>query len=223
MEHYTLQEDEVVICKAIGQTKEKRPTPVELLLTNFFFVFITKSKKLLGKEKIQVETFPVEDLKSYKNVYQIKQNDADVDMYFKNTEKSIQLESKKKAHQFVSKAIDFLTGKNAFFRGIDKTKKVIEDIDESLGIDSVGIANTVLVKGVGGMLITKLGKKKHKETIETLSLPSGLFQKKEKTELLPALSPDEQIEAVKKLKELLDSEIITQEEFDKKKKEIMGL
>lgn len=39
----------------------------------------------------------------------------------------------------------------------------------------------------------------------------------------PSLSFDEQIEALKKLKSLLDAGILTQEEFDTKKKEIMGL
>lgn len=39
----------------------------------------------------------------------------------------------------------------------------------------------------------------------------------------PQMTVDEQIEAVKKLKELLDEGILTQEEFDKKKKEIMGV
>ena len=34
---------------------------------------------------------------------------------------------------------------------------------------------------------------------------------------------DEQVEAVKKLKELLDMGILSQDEFDIKKKEIMGL
>ena len=38
-----------------------------------------------------------------------------------------------------------------------------------------------------------------------------------------ALSFDEQIEAVKKLKTLLDDGILSQEEFDIKKKEIMSL
>lgn len=38
-----------------------------------------------------------------------------------------------------------------------------------------------------------------------------------------SMSVDEQIETVKKMKELLDAGILTQEEFDKKKKEIMGL
>lgn len=39
----------------------------------------------------------------------------------------------------------------------------------------------------------------------------------------PTMSMDEQIEAVKKLKELLDAGILSQEEFDTKKREIMGL
>jgi hypothetical protein len=39
----------------------------------------------------------------------------------------------------------------------------------------------------------------------------------------PAPSLDEQIEAVKKLKELLDVGILTQDEFDAKKKQVMGL
>ena len=38
-----------------------------------------------------------------------------------------------------------------------------------------------------------------------------------------AMSFDQQIEALKKLKELLDMGILTQEEFDKKKKDIMRL
>ena len=39
----------------------------------------------------------------------------------------------------------------------------------------------------------------------------------------PSLSFDEQIEALTKLKSLLDAGILTQEEFDRKKKEIMDL
>jgi hypothetical protein len=39
----------------------------------------------------------------------------------------------------------------------------------------------------------------------------------------PGPSLDEQIEAVKKLKDLLDSGILTQDEFDTKKKQVMGL
>ncbi|MFR8256633.1 MAG: SHOCT domain-containing protein [Ruthenibacterium sp.] len=37
------------------------------------------------------------------------------------------------------------------------------------------------------------------------------------------MSFDEQIETLKKLKELVDMGVLSQDEFDKKKKEIMGL
>lgn len=39
----------------------------------------------------------------------------------------------------------------------------------------------------------------------------------------PTMSFDEQIETLKKLKELVDMGVLSQDEFDKKKKEIMGL
>ena len=54
-----------------------------------------------------------------------------------------------------------------------------------------------------------------------MSYAQGLDNKA--AEKKPTLSFDEQIEALKKLKSLLDAGILTQEEFDAKKKEIMGL
>ena len=49
-------------------------------------------------------------------------------------------------------------------------------------------------------------------------MPNGEMKSNES-----AMSLDEQIETLKKLKELMDMGILSQEEFDKKKKEIMGL
>ncbi len=40
---------------------------------------------------------------------------------------------------------------------------------------------------------------------------------------VPSMSVSEQLDAVKKLKELLDAGILTQDEFDSKKKQILGL
>lgn len=48
-------------------------------------------------------------------------------------------------------------------------------------------------------------------------------QNASKSESKPEMSFDEQIKAVKKLKDLLDDGILSQDEFDAKKKEIMGL
>ena len=54
-----------------------------------------------------------------------------------------------------------------------------------------------------------------------MNFAQGLGTKAEQKK--PALSFDEQIEALKKLKELLDAGILTQDEFESKKREIMGL
>lgn len=42
-------------------------------------------------------------------------------------------------------------------------------------------------------------------------------------EIKQSMSLDEQIEIVKKLKDLLDAGILSQDEFDAKKREILGL
>ena len=222
MEHYTLQEEEVVICKGTAKTTEKPYSTVEVLLTNWFFVFITKTKKLFAKEQISVETYPIESVKLFKEQYQIKQTDCVVDCYFLDAVKTVQFESKKHAHKFVAKAIEFLTGKHAFFRGIDKTKKFVGELEDSLGVDAADVASFVASKGANALVQKVFGKKKTVKTTETLQLPTGIVKRKETKELAP-LTPEQQIEAVKQLNELLTSGIITVEEFEKKKKEILGL
>lgn len=56
-----------------------------------------------------------------------------------------------------------------------------------------------------------------------MNLAQGMTPRGEGVTGQPAISLSEQIEAVKQLKELLDAGVLTQEEFDAKKKEIMGL
>ena len=69
--------------------------------------------------------------------------------------------------------------------------------------------------GEGGNMIFGMGMAQALNTNGELKQPSAT---KETT-----MSFDEQVEALKKIKDLLDSGILTQEEFDTKKKEIMGL
>ncbi len=51
----------------------------------------------------------------------------------------------------------------------------------------------------------------------------NMAQSLDEKAMKPSLSLDEQIEALTKLKSLLDAGILSQEEFDRKKKEIMDL
>ena len=49
------------------------------------------------------------------------------------------------------------------------------------------------------------------------------MKKKEQTNKKSLSSVNEQLEALKKAKELLDAGVLTQEEFEKKKKELLDL
>ncbi|MDH6365145.1 membrane protease subunit (stomatin/prohibitin family) [Enterococcus sp. PF1-24] len=83
-----------------------------------------------------------------------------------------------------------------------KTSNVMAQQNISQGIKERGLGDS------GGMLFGM-------NMVQNLGLQGEQKQQ--------SLSFDEQIEALKKLKDLLDSGILTQEEFDSKKKEIMGL
>ena len=225
MEHYTLQPDEAMLYHAdtfvLYDGKQEKTT---LLLTDKFFVFIVKRKKFLIKEEVTVEALAVDTVKLYKDAPNIIRKDNVVEVYFIGAERIISFYDKSEAKKFVAKALELLTKKNAFFRGIDKAKRVIEQVDESLGIDSVGIAKNVAEKGVAKALL--LGKDKQKgkteTTTEVVKSAGGIFRRKE-TKQLPPMSPQEQAEAVERLKQMLDNGVITQEEFDIKKKEYLGL
>jgi len=134
-----------------------------------------------------------------------------------------------------------VTGKTAPARSAKKVKNAIEIIDDTLGIDTVGTTKAVLEGGVIGTLVSGTGKKntgskrsrscsKSGKAIDALAAVAGgvvmqNITNESEQPALPektALSHDEQIVTLKQFKKLFDVGIITEEEFEEKKKEILG-
>ena len=234
MENYSLQSNEAVLYKG-GVTFGYNKTSSELLLTNINIVIITKTKKLFSKEEVDLKNFPVEDIKVYNDVPQIKQNNCMIEIYLTNMEITLNFDSKFAAHKFADAANKLVSGKSMSERGAEKVKGAVNLVDDALGISTVGMIKSVVENGVVGTVFGGFGKKvqaqaKSRNTLtEVLSVTKGLLDKKTseeerpKIETSPAMSVDDQIETLKKLKDLLDTGIITQEEFDAKKEHIMGL
>ena len=230
MEYYTLQSDESMIYRNDVQIfYDGKKQACTLLLTDKFFVCIIKQKKFLRKDEITVESYAVNTLKTYKDSPNIIRKNDIVELYFIGGERSVIFPDKGEAKKFVAKTMELVTQKSKLIRGIEKTKKVVSEVGDSLGIDkemAAGVAQNV-AQGVAQAGIKALFKKKSNdknqvETTETLKLPTGIFRRKE-TKQLPPLSPEEQVAAIEKFKQLLDNGVITQEEFDAKKKEFLGL
>ncbi|WP_255575608.1 SHOCT domain-containing protein [Caproiciproducens faecalis] len=234
MEDYSLQSDEAVLYKGRA-TFGNNKTSSELLLTNINIVVITKTKKFFSSEQVDLKSFPVKEIKVYNDVPQIKQHDCMVEIYLTNTEIIFDFYSKIEAYKFANAANKLVSGKSMSERGAKKVKGAVNLVDDTFGISTVGAIKSVVENGVVGAVFGGFGKKAQAQAkggnalTGVLSVTKGLLGKKTneeeipKLETSPAMDVDAQIETLKKLKDLLDTGIITQEEFEIKKKQIMGL
>ena len=173
-------------------------------------------------------------IKLYNDQPQIKQKSNDVFVSLINKELQLTFESMFLARKFVTKAIESVTGKTVSARGAGKIKSAIGLVDDTLGIDTIGTISGVMENGVVKSI---LGGTKSRQNAESVSNNSGIIETvadvveiatgKDVPKLNPnnkcEMSYDEKIDAVKKLKGLLDMGAITQEEFDAKKKDLLGL
>ena len=149
MQNYDLEENEVVLYKGqVSQKKQKGLT--ELLLTNINFVLINKQKKLFSKEIVNVETYPIIELKYYNGVPQVIKKGNLIELYFLNEEIEFNFDSRNEARKFVNTTLNLLTNKTTFERTAEKVKETISVVDNTLGIDSVQLTENALKDGLLG-------------------------------------------------------------------------
>lgn len=230
---YKLEPDEVALFESDVSLKENKDKNV-ILITNHNIVIETTKKKMFKKPEFSLQVYPTSDIKLYNDQPQIKQKSNDVFVSLINKELQLTFESMFLARKFVTKAVESVTGKTVFARGAGKMKSAIGLVDDTLGIDTIGTISGVMENGVVKSI---LGGTKSRQNAESVSNNSGIIETvadvveiatgKDVPKLNPnnkcEMSYDEKIDAVKKLKGLLDMGAITQEEFDAKKKDLLGL
>lgn len=230
---YKLESDEVALFESDVSLKENKDKNV-ILITNHNIVIETTKKKMFKKPEFSLQVYPTSDIKLYNDQPQIKQKSNDVFVSLINKELQLTFESMFLARKFVTKAIESVTGKTVSTRGAGKIRSAIGLVDDTLGIDTIGTISGVMENGVVKSI---LGGTKSRQNAESVSNNSGIIETvadvveiatgKDVPKLNPnnkcEMSYDEKIDAVKKLKGLLDMGAITQEEFDAKKKDLLGL
>lgn len=238
MDSYKLQADEVVLFEGAVSLKGSEGSNM-LLLTNFNIVVETTMKKMFKKAETSLLIYPIADIKIYNEQPQVKQKSCAVSVFLENDELIFAFPSVLAAHKFASKAIELVTGKPISARGAGKVKGAIGLVDDTLGIDTMGAISGIMENGLVKSILGGTKKKKEPvsaadrgDTIKAVADAAteviGAVSDKEKAETSAdvhqvEMSYDDKISAVKKLKELLDLGAISQEEFDAKKKELLGL
>lgn len=241
MKDYSLQSDEVLLYEGYACRMDENVGGIDLLLTNLFLVLISRKKKLFSKEEVHVETMPLNQVKIYEGVPQILQKGNDVNLYFADGEVSLRFIDKNEMRKFTSAALTLLTGKSTATRGAEKVNKAVGIVDNALGINSVDTVKGVLENGLVGSVLGGFRKKNsaaNNATIlakDAIDAARDIFGKKESPK--PAIESasgeqppeiqgqpafDSKVESLKKLKDLLDMGILTQEEFEAKRAEIVA-
>ena len=234
MEAYALQSNEVLLFKGSAVLDTTGPYS-EALLTNINFVLITKTKKMFSKEQVTVNVFPVENVKNYNNIPQVKQSGSNVTIFLTTGEIVLSFESGNEARKFYNATYELLSGKSMSQLQAEKVRGTVGLVDSALGIDTMGTIKHVMENGVIGSILGGIGlTSRRPDTGNTLlanaaRITQGVMgvtvenEARPKLETKPTVSFNDQIESLKKFKELLDTGVISQEEFEGMKKQIMGL
>lgn len=220
MFNYSFREDEALLHNA--QIKlDDNDEFAEIYLTNLFITIIKTSKT----DESLKEVFPysVAEIKYYNETPQIRHNGLHFDIFFLNTVISFSFLNKKDAKIFVNQTLTLLTGKTAAQRNVDSLNGLIDFIDETLDIDTAGTmkeaVKTVKEKGFFGLLGMK-AVSRDKETSKNDKLPENETKNPTKSEIYDDF--ELRYNRLKKLKELYDTEILTKEEYERKKKELLS-
>ncbi|MHC1787568.1 MAG: SHOCT domain-containing protein [Christensenellales bacterium] len=234
MEAYTLKPNEIMLYRGEA-TLDRSKVNGEVILTNKNVVAITKSKKMFSKEQVELHEYPVEGMCVINQIPQIKQSEGKVDIGFNSGEVTLYFSSESEGRKFVNAVYEIVTGQSAPQRNAAKVKDALNYVNNALGFNAVDTVVTVMERGLVGTLLGGLGKVGRANTsVSSLLLgrPSTaeplLYEAQKNvpgapSEAVSEMSVDDQIETLRKLKLLLNDCIITQEEFDAKKKQVLGL
>ena len=230
MKNYELKNDEIVLYRGSvvvlpdgKKEKESRLKKIEseLSLTNENLVFTTKIKKVFQKETCETEIYPIDHIKIYQDRPHIMLKGKSVDIYFIGTEKFIEFPDKKAAKTFTDTALRAITGHSKFVRGIKKAQKEVDETSKALNVDIVGVAKTVV--GIAtNVAIENSAVAGASKGSKFLGMLARNAKKKNDNKPLLAATTDDTVKKLKEIKELLDEGVITQEEFEKMKKECLG-
>jgi hypothetical protein len=142
---------------------------LDLTLTNkrinFSGIRVTKTGflKLTKVEEPINEDIKLEDIKIYNNDPQLTQKNDSVFIQTINKNFTITFDNFLKARQFITKVIDILTESKMLDRGLEKTNKTINKIDNVLGVNTRNTIKGVIENGLVGSIFKGIKGKKNKK------------------------------------------------------------
>lgn len=157
MENYNLESDEVPLynVKVILVGKKEN---TELIVTNKNLVLITKYKKILSEDKIEVLKYPISTIKIYKGMPQIIKKENIAEIFLLDTEIEIGFASKSELHKFISVINHLITGESSVQRVAKKVKNAINIVNDTVGFNVIQTTTNLLTNNIVGSVGGIIGK-----------------------------------------------------------------
>ena len=136
MSKQVMGNDEVILLEYENITRDDMAGEINLTLTSKRILFErSKTKVIFKKEKITelLDVIELSHIKVYEDKLQVNQKNENVSIQTFEENIKIDFLTKKEATKFVTKTIDVATGTTKSKRVMNKAKKVIADVDETLG------------------------------------------------------------------------------------------
>lgn len=225
---YKFDEDEVLLFRGKAYAESSNDCLLRVLTTNKYLVFMP----YYNEENVDEESIikiEVGLIKIYENQPQIKKYENNIEIYLTNDVLTLTFPDKKEEREFVSALNKLLTGKTTAERNMETIGKKINFFDKTFGTNTVETVKNAITTGLSGALGAI--KFKNKGAKITQSVIQKSLASISKTHTMPpsqqalleskANDIDNTYDQLIKLKNLLDQGIITQEEFDIKKSNLL--
>ena len=160
--NFSLENDEVILYEGEVGFKidaKKGATKLLLTLTSTRMIF-EQVRGVFKKEKDLIDIIPLNEIKVFNGEIQCQQKNKE--LYIQTIGKNFFLVflGYFQASKVSTKIINAVTGTTVAERGSDKVKQAFDLVDDTLGLDTRGIARGFLENGVKGTIINGLKGKK---------------------------------------------------------------
>ena len=144
-----------------------------------------------------------------------------VNLYFSNSELHIEFSAEREAKIFTDTLRRLCSGQSKLVRNILKIKKEIKNTGDALDIDISAVAKTAAKIGLNTAMAVTGGSGVNKVS-KIIGNIAQQVTEKDNAKDAKLLPDNDQIEMLKKYKQLLDDGAITQDEFDRMQLQIIG-
>lgn len=158
--NYEIEENEVILYEGSVRYKNEsnKTISINFVLTSKRMIF-EQEKGFFKKQKELVDIINLSDIKIYNGEVQCKQKYDELIIQTNKRNFSLFFDGLIETRKVSAKIINAVTGTTTAERGSEKVKEAFNLVDETLGLDTRGIAKGIIENGIKGTIINGIKKK----------------------------------------------------------------